>query len=169
MGARPGWLVVAACLIAVCMVLEGCGGGEKNKTEGEGEEVAYHEDMEELEGLSLPEVYPPDLPKWPQAELELVDEPDPGKTWHFEWASRLGFAEAVGRLKGNLEKNGWSIGEQTGSVEMEAVVLRAMKDQREVLYDLRPDERDMDDFSGTYPVTWIRLDYYPHGIEEEGY
>lgn len=146
--------------------LQGCGGKEKKTTTTEADTIGYLEEesgMTEVEELALPADFPDDIAVYPDGELEMVHKLHPDSIWHFEFAIKEDFDKVASYYKDEFTNNGWSIEEETGSAEMELFVLNFLKDGRTVLFDIRPDERSSDDFSETWDIALVRMDYYPLG------
>jgi len=147
-----------------------CGtGGQKSEGEEETEtgisDVSEQEETyAEPEAIKLPADFPEDIPVYPDAEVEMVNEAIPDSIIVFEFAIKAKLGEVANLLKQELVKNGWEISGEGGSEEMEYINFAAKKDERNLSFRLLPDERSSIGFKETWKITFLRMDYYPKGF-----
>jgi hypothetical protein len=147
-----------------------CGtGGQKSEGEEETEtsisDISEQEETyTEIEEIKLPADFPEDIPVYADAEVEMVHEVVPDSTIIFEFAIKAKLGEVADFLKQELVKNGWEISGEGGSEEMEYINFTAKKEKRNLGFRLRPDERSSTDFTETWEITFLRMDYYPKGF-----
>lgn len=157
---------LVAITVIFFLAFLGCGGSKQEKTTTEDESTEYLEeesDMTEIEELTLPADFPDDVAVYPDGELEMVHKLHPDSIWHFEFSIKEDLTKVAAYYKDEFTKNGWSVEEEAGSAEMEAFVFNFLKEDRTVLFDIRPDERYSDDLSESWDIVFVRMDYYPLG------